>query len=90
MTTLASFLTDLSETQKSITALVGAVAVGATFMTVFYGFIGIPVRVTTLEENSGAIEQKVVTLELKLDQAICLLTLPENVGREVALRSCQI
>ncbi len=90
MTTLATFLTDLTETQKSITALAGAVAVGATMMSIFYGFTGLPDRVHSLEVQEKVVQEQVATLEVKLDQAICLLTLPENVERETALRTCQI
>jgi hypothetical protein len=95
MRAVSVFLNSLNEWQKAVTALMGSFAMGAAFYSMIFNLHGLPQRVDEIErrelelaDREDALELRVGNLEAKLDQAICLLTLPADTERSGAIRSC--
>lgn len=87
MTALASVLGELNDTWKAITAITGAVAFGATAISVFYGFTlaGVPAQT---EQNAADIAD----LKDDMGSLVCLLTLTDRdtMSPQDMIRECGI
>lgn len=94
-TTLASFLTDLTDWQKAITALVGAASVGAMLALGGMAVVGLPERMDDAEQAIDANTATIITntrevrsLEAKVDRILCLQLLPDSISHLEAQREC--
>ncbi|MEM7416794.1 MAG: hypothetical protein AAF389_14910 [Gemmatimonadota bacterium] len=90
MTTLATFLGDLSDTHKAVTALIGAVAIGSTLTFYLVGFTGLPERMDKAEAAIGEIREHVEESDRRFDHLVCLLTLEgrDEMSAQELIREC--
>lgn len=87
MTAIAAFLTDLPQTWKAVTALVGAASFGAVVALTTVGFVGLP---SDVEANAGAIAENTqfrVDHTREFEALVCLITLPDSVASDSRART---
>lgn len=81
MTTIASFINSLSPTWRAASVLASAVSVGVAVGVVLVGFTGLPKAVELNTEYR-------VRHTREFEALVCLLTLPDDMSREQAIREC--
>lgn len=94
MTILVSFLGELNDTHKALTALVGAFALGVTCITVFYGFTlaELPKQVSQNTNSARENAEAILVLRDDMSSIVCLLTLTDRdqMSPQQMIRECGI
>ena len=92
---LAAFLGRLSETQKAMTALASAFAVGVTITVAAFAYVGLPDELSALQETvqenkraATANAEAIADVRHQYDTLICLMTLPDTISPLLARREC--
>lgn len=80
MTVLAAFLGELSDTQKALTALIGAASFGAVLTITVLGFIGLPEQVSANTEFR-------VNHSREFDSLVCVITLEDSIAADARART---
>jgi len=86
-TTLAAFLGELSDTQKAITALIGAASFGAVCAIGFLGFVKLPAAVEQIRLEVVANTEWRHDHSREFQNLICIITLPDSVASDSRART---
>lgn len=80
----------ITPTWQAIAALAGACSVGVVVGLFLVGFTQIPDRVERMERAVANNTEQLSEIDRQFDYLVCLMTLPENISRETAIRECGV
>lgn len=85
---LSALVGKITPTWQAIAALAGACTVGVVAGLFLVGFTQLPDRVEAMERSVSENTEQLQDIEGQFESLVCLMTLPDSITRETAIREC--